>query len=128
MDDAVPTAAIRKTGLAAGLVAILVLATIALAHAATTGAAHQPRLRIERWSPATIAGVDFRAHERVRVVLHHPGKAETRRTHANANGSFSARFADVTLDRCSRYSITATGSSGSRARLVRRALPECPPA
>ena len=124
MDDAVPTAAIRKTGLAAGLVAILVLATIALAHTATTGAAQQPRLRIERWSPATVTGADFRAHERVRVVLHHPGKAETRRTHANANG----RFADVTLDRCSRYSITATGSSGSRARLVRRALPECPPA
>jgi hypothetical protein len=64
MDDAVPMAAIRKTGLVAGLVAILVLATIA----------------------------------------------------------------DVTLDRSSRYSISATGSSGSRARLVRRALPECPPA
>ena len=127
MDDAVPTAAI-KTGFAAGLVAILVLATIALAHAATTGAAHQPRLRIERWSPATVTGADFRAHERVRVVLHHPGKAETRRTHTNASGRFSARFADVTLDRCSRYSITATGSSGSRARLVPRALPECPPA
>ena len=125
MDYAVPTVAIRKTGLAAGLVAILVLATIA---PATTGATHQPRLRIERWSPATVTGADFRAHERVRVVLHHPGKAETRRTHANANGRFSARFADVTLDRCSRYSITATGSSGSRARLVRRALPECPPA
>jgi hypothetical protein len=128
MDDAVPTVAIRKTGLAAGLVAILVLATIALAHTATTGAAQQPRLRIERWSPATVTGADFRAHERVRVVLHHPGKTETRRTHTNANGSFSARFADVTLDRCSGYSITATGSSGSRARLVRRALPECPPA
>ena len=124
MDDAVPTAAI-KTGLAAGLVAILVLATIA---PATTGAAPQPRLRIERWSPATVTGADFRAHERVRVVLHHPGKAETRRTHTNANGRFSARFADVTLDRCSRYSITATGSSGSRARLVPRALPQCPPA
>ena len=124
MDDAVPTAAI-KTGLAAGLVAILVLATIA---PATTGAAPQPRLRIERWSPATVTGADFRAHERVRVVLRHPGKAETRRTHTNANGRFSARFADVTLDRCSRYSITATGSSGSRARLVPRALPECPPA
>ena len=124
MDDAVPTVAI-KTGLAAGLVAILVLATIARA---TTGAAPQPRLRIERWSPATVTGADFRAHERVRVVLHHPGKAETRRTHTNANGRFSARFADVTLDRCSRYSITATGSSGSRARLVPRALPECPPA
>ena len=124
MDDAVPTAAIKK-GLAAGLVAILVLATIA---PATTGAAPEPRLRIERWSPATVTGADFRAHERVRVVLHHPGKAETRRTHTNANGRFSARFADVTLDRCSRYSITATGSSGSRARLVPRALPECPPA
>jgi hypothetical protein len=124
MDDAVPTAAI-KTGLAAGLVAILVLATIA---PATTGTAPQPRLRIERWSPATVTGADFRAHERVRVVLHHPGKAETRRTHTNANGRFSARFADMTLDRCSRYSITATGSSGSRARLVPRALPECPPA
>lgn len=124
MDDAVPTAAI-KTGLAAGLVAILVLATIALA---TTAAAPQPRLRIERRSPATVTGAAFRAHERVRVVLHRPGKAETRRTHTNAHGRFSARFADVTLDRCSRYSITATGSSGSRARLVPRALPECPPA
>ena len=126
MDDAVPTAAIRKTGLAAGLVAILVPATIARSCDHRRGP--QPRLRIERWSPATVTGADFRAHERVRVVLHHPGKAETRRTHTNANGRFSARFADVTLDRCSRYSITATGSSGSRARLVPRALPECPPA
>lgn len=127
MGDAVLTAAIRKTGLAVGLVAILVLATIALTNAAITGAAHGPRLRIERWSPATVAGADFRAHERVRVVLNHPGGAETRRTHANANGRFSAPLAGMTIDRCSRYSITATGSSGSRARLVRRALPECPP-
>ena len=127
MDAAVLTVAIRKTGLAAGLVAILVLATIALADAATTSAPHHPRLRLERARPATVAGADFRAHERVRLTLHQPGETTTRRTRANASGSFSAAFGDVALDRCSGLWITATGSAGSRARLVRRALPECPP-
>jgi hypothetical protein len=32
------------------------------------------------------------------------------------------------MDRCSGFWVIATGSAGSRTRLVRRARPQCPPA
>jgi hypothetical protein len=122
IEGAMPAAAIRRTCLAVGLAALL-----ALAPAAAPGADQLPRLRIERWKPVAVAGAHFRPHERVRLTLNHPGGTESRRTRANERGSFVQSFADVTIDRCARYAITATGSSGSHARLFRRPLPECRP-
>jgi hypothetical protein len=127
MLGAVLVAVIRKTGLVASLGAALVLATLVLAHTASPTARQHPRLKLERTSPAKVTGAHFRAHERVRLVLRRPDGAVRRRTRANGSGRFSAAFADVVLDRCRGFSITATGSSGSRARIVRRALPECAP-
>jgi hypothetical protein len=36
-------------------------------------------------------------------------------------------FPGVTVDRCRGFRVSAKGSAGSRATLVRRALPECAP-
>jgi len=106
---------------------VLVLALVGLAPATAPGAADRPQLRIERWRPTTVAGFGFHAREGVRLTLHYRGGVRTRRTRAHANGKFSAAFADVAIDRCTRYSVTATGSAGSHARLARRQLPECAP-
>jgi hypothetical protein len=97
------------------------------------GAAHaapasRPRLAVVRADPVTVHGTAFRPHERVRVVLRRPDRAAaTRRVRASDRGAFSASFAGVAVSRCGNFSVTATGSSGSRAAVPRRPLPACPP-
>jgi hypothetical protein len=89
--------------------------------------ASHPRLALDGMRPLTVRGSGFRAHERVRLVLHRPAGARHRRATAGAGGTFSTAFRGVTADRCSGFWVSASGSAGSRAKLVRRALPQCPP-
>jgi hypothetical protein len=86
-----------------------------------------PRLQVATQAPLTIRGVGFARHESVRVRLLLPATEMVRRVRATRRGSFSVRFAGATPDRCSGYSLVATGGAGSVARLqVRRR--GCPPA
>ena len=107
---------------------LVALAALGLARDATGTAAQHPRLVLARAEPPTVSGTHFRARERVSLVLHQPSGATRRRARAGRHGAFRRVFADVTVDRCSGFWVSAKGSAGSRAMLVRRALPQCPPA
>jgi hypothetical protein len=110
-------------------VSVLVALTgLGLARDATGTAVHHPRLALTDAEPLTVSGKHFRAHERVSLVLHQPAGATRRRARAGRHGAFRKVFAGVTVDRCSGFWVSAKGSAGSRAMLVRRALPQCPPA
>jgi hypothetical protein len=87
-----------------------------------------PTVRLAHRAPALVRGAHFAAHERVRVVLtvgERTPRIRHRRT--GAYGRFSARFADVVVDRCAGVTIVATGASGDRATLRRGPPPQCPP-
>jgi hypothetical protein len=105
---------------------LLAIAAIGLDRAAAGSAARTPALAIDHSRPLTVHGTGFRKHERVRLVLHRPGSA-VRHATAAASGAFTTAFAGVAVDRCSGVWVSATGSAGSRATLVRRAKPQCPP-
>ena len=107
--------------------ALLALAALGFARDATGTAARHPRLVLKRTAPLTVGGTHFRARERVTVVLDQPAGGTRRRTRAGRHGAFRKVFPGVTLDRCRGFKLTAKGSAGSRATLVRRALPECAP-
>ena len=110
------------------LLSVAVLLTVgALALARDAGGAAHPALKLDRLRPLTVAGGGFGAHERVRLDLH-GATGGSRRVTASSRGTFTKAFSGVRMDRCSGFWVMATGSGGSRARLVRRALPECPPA
>jgi hypothetical protein len=111
-----------------GVSVVLALAALGFARDATGRSAQQPRLALTRSAPLTVSGRHFRAHERVSLVLHQPSGATRRRARAGRHGAFRKLFTGVTVDRCSGFRVSAKGSAGSRASLVLRALPECPPA
>jgi hypothetical protein len=91
-------------------------------------AAPRPRLALERSQPLTLGGRHFRAHERVSLVLHQAAGRTRRRARAGSHGEFRKVFTGVTVDRCSGFWVSAKGSKGSRATLLRRAVPQCAPA
>lgn len=71
-----------------------------------------------------VRGLHFKAGERVRLTLLAPSVRVLRAT-AKATGTFTARFAGVSADRCSTLQIQAIGAGGSRAFLNLKPL--CPP-
>ena len=107
--------------------ALVAFAALGLAPYATGTVAHHPRLVLKSAGPLTVSGRHFRGHERVTLVLHRPSGTTQRRARAGAHGAFRKVFTGVTVDRCSGFWVSAKGSAGSRATLVRRALPQCPP-
>jgi hypothetical protein len=111
------------------IVSVLVaLAALGLARDATGTAVHHPRLALTEARPLTVSGKHFRAHERVSLVLHQPSGATRRHARAGTHGALRKVFTGATVDRCSGFWVSAKGSAGSRAMLVRRAQPQCPPA
>jgi hypothetical protein len=114
-------------------------AAIGLAVAALTGAlggagsagdrpaTAGPTVWLTQSTPAIVRGARFKAHERVRVVLTAAGRSRIRRPRTGAYGRFSAKFANVAVDRCSGLEIVATGASGDSATLKRGPGPQCPP-
>jgi hypothetical protein len=106
-----------------------VAAAALVAIAATPGATAAPKaaLKLVRSHPVTVHGTGFHSRERIRVVLHERSGVHWRRARASASGGFSTTFARVSIGRCGRFSITATGRAGSRASLGRRAPVGCPP-
>lgn len=123
---ALPRTGVRRV--LAGVPILLALAALGFARDGTGTAPHHPRLALAQMEPLTVSGKQFRAHERVSLVLHQPSGATRRRATAGRHGAFRKQFTGVTVDRCSGFRVNAKGSAGSRTKLVRRALPECPPA
>jgi hypothetical protein len=108
---------------------LLALAAFGSARDATGSAvAHHPRLALTGAESPTVSGRNFRARERVSLVLHQPSGTTRRRAKAGRHGAFRKAFTGVTVDRCGGFWVSATGSAGSRAMVARRALPQCPPA
>ena len=103
------------------------LAVAALVPAGSAGGTSRPALKLDGMRPLTVAGSGFHARERVWLVLH-GASGGSRRVTASSRGTFTKAFSGVTMDRCSGFWVNATGSGGSRAKLVRRARPQCPPA
>jgi hypothetical protein len=99
---------------------------LALLCAASAGAATQPRLRLTKTHPVALHGTGFQPNERIRVVVRAASGVSKGRATAGANGEFSATFRSAIIARCAGFDITASGSAGSRARLLRR-IPQCTP-
>jgi hypothetical protein len=97
---------------------------IAWAVLASAQAAERPGLRLMKTRPVQVHGSGFAPGERVRVVLHAGASAATRRAGASAAGGFTVTFRGTSIGVCVPLNIVATGSAGSRARLLRR-NPEC---
>ena len=98
----------------------------ALAVAASATAAGGPRVRLVDESPATVAGVGFRAAERVQVSVV-AGDVSLRKTvAATGEGRFTARWQRSLPDGCHAIFVSAIGSRGSRA-VLKVAPTECPP-
>jgi hypothetical protein len=108
-------------------VVIRFLGRVVVSREAPPAATGEPPQQLNRLRPLTVAGSGFRAHERVQLDLH-GASGGSRRVTASSRGAFTKAFSGVRMDRCSGFWVMATGSAGSRARLVRRARPQCPPA
>jgi hypothetical protein len=99
---------------------------LALVLAASAGAATQPRLRLTKTHPVAIDGSGFQPNERIHVVVRAATGVSARRVTAGGDGDFSATFRRASIARCAGFDITASGSAGSHARLLRR-IPQCTP-
>ena len=109
------------------LLVAAVVAVCAVVIPSIAGGAPRAKVRIVTTSPLVVRGSHFHARERVRVTSTPGG---TRRVRSTANGTFSASFGTVRVDRCNgaTFTVVAAGSRGDRAELALK-LPRvaCPP-
>jgi hypothetical protein len=117
---------------AAGLLACLAVAGCAhgaSVQGASVGSSHRPSIVIASYFPLTVEGRHFRPDEKI-VVEARPHQAGVKpvyvRGHVRSDGAFTVRLHGRGLDRCTGFTITATGSSGNRAS-IRSAAYACPP-
>jgi len=110
------------------LSALVVLAGAALiggSWAAAGRHAAAPRIALLDTDPVSVRGTNFKPAERVRVEVDAGGKHMTRSATGSSTGAFTMRMAGVDPNACEGFSITATGSKGSRATF-KRAPGQCP--
>jgi hypothetical protein len=104
-----------------------IVAVSAVAIPSIAGGAPRAKVRMVTLSPLEIRGTHFHPRERVRVTATPGGR---RRVRTAANGTFTASFGTVPVDRCNgaRLTVVALGSRGDRAELALK-LPQvaCPP-
>jgi hypothetical protein len=106
--------------------AVLVAALLGLAQGAGgADGAVAPTLRVVGTSPFTVRGTFFKPGERVTVTMV-AGKRLTARASANARGTFTVKF-KVPVTRCTKYSLKAAGTLGSRATFTPRLSAACKP-
>ena len=75
--------------------------------------------------PFEVRGAGFEPRERVQVLLALNGGQRWRNTVASPTGAFTVEFR-VSLGACSRFTMQAFGSKGSRARILpRRSQLDC---
>jgi hypothetical protein len=77
--------------------------------------------------PLAVQGVHFRSAERVTVRVATGGSVRVHVVRATAVGTFTTTFTAVVLERCSPFSMTASGSRGSVATLRPRLFLDCNP-
>ena len=108
--------------------AVIVLSSLGLAGSAggaTQDGAQRPSLAVTDTRPFEVRGVGFEPRERVQVLLAVNGGQRWKSTVASAAGVFSVEFR-ISLGACSRFTMQAIGSKGSRARILpRRSQPDC---
>jgi hypothetical protein len=110
------------------LAAMLALSGALAAGAAATGGS-EPKLTIVRAAPLTVRGTGFAASERVRLTIRATTRTVVRSVRAGTGGAFTLRVPCVRIWRCGDAPITAVGTRGDRARLVRhRGVASCNPA
>jgi hypothetical protein len=105
---------------------VILLALLAFSAAVASAASStRPSLRLMDRSPVSVRGAGFLGGERVTVHLS-AGSRSSKVVTAGGRGGFVARFAR-SLPRCTRYSVQAFGSKGSRASLRSGIAPDCQP-
>jgi hypothetical protein len=104
--------------LAAALVGLLQGVDLASSAAA-------PTLRVVRFSPFTVRGTNFKPGEKVTLTIA-AGKRGTAHATADSRGSFTARLA-VPVTKCTKYTLKAAGTLGSRVSLASRLGAACKP-
>ena len=105
----------------------IALALVTLMLAGVASAATKPTLRLRSVDPITVAGSQFRANERIRIVVTIASQSWNRSAVATRGGAFQVVVGDMQLGRCAGLGIRATGSKGSTATLKRPPLPACMP-
>jgi len=109
--------------LVVGLCVIAVAGSTASGTAGTAQA--RPLLGIPDTSPFEIRGTGFVPREQVQVLLAVNGRAYSGTAVASSTGTFRLAF-PARLGACGRFTVSAFGSKGSRARVLpRRPLPDC---
>ncbi|MEP6893826.1 MAG: hypothetical protein ABI927_08615 [Gaiellaceae bacterium] len=91
------------------------------------GSAAKANLRLTDRQPLSVQGRYFLSGERVRLRVSGEVSA-SRIVRANAAGSFTVRFGDITVDRCNVIRVVAVGGRGSQATLKMLPAPACNPA
>jgi hypothetical protein len=95
--------------------AVLLVAGL-LPSAGASGAGSKARLALIDRSPVVVRGASFHAGEAVRVrVIVRGGTRLAKSVTAGRSGVFKARFASLSLGKCSFVTVQATGARGSRA-------------
>jgi hypothetical protein len=91
-------------------VKVLALVAVVL----VSGGSARPALRPLDLDPLTLAGSNFRANERVTLLVAAPPVVKSTRVRANARGRFRVVFR-VKVGRCDAAVVQAIGARGSRA-------------
>jgi hypothetical protein len=112
---------VRGTGLAAALIALVCVGT-----GAAVGARPAAHLRLVDRAPLTVRGTHFRARELVRVTVVADGVTR-RSVRSSRDGSFTVRFAALSVGRCGEVSAQAVGARGERASLKVLQPQDCAP-
>src|SRR3954453_11123207 len=90
--------------------------------AAAPGRAH---LSLTARQPPNVKGTGFHRHEQVTVVVRQNwGERLTRHARATGGGGFAVTFTD-SIPPCGNFTVSATGSQGSRATLTGMRFPDC---
>lgn len=96
--------------------ALLLFLAIAATASAQAALSATPRILLVERAPLVVRGTGFRPGERVRVLLL-AGSRVSAVTRVSQAGTFVVRF-ERSVGRCTRFSLLASGSSGTRVRLL----------
>jgi hypothetical protein len=105
---------VKRVACSLAILAIIGLVPTAAAFGTSTGT--RPSLRLVDRSPTRVAGIGFRARERVKLTVAADGVWQ-KTLRATRAGTFTAVFPGATIDRCLGFAVIARGQRGSVATL-----------
>jgi hypothetical protein len=103
----------------------IAIAFISFAPTIATPASRTPQLRLLSLTPITVHGLNFHPRESVHINVLRPNGQHRLVVNTSPTGTFTARFTNLTVDRCTNLQLQATGAYGDHALLKTRPL--CPP-